>query len=143
MLTRITLALALLLATPFARAQETFNPPDLDGCQTLMSYIWVNIAPGETWQATVDLRNCASTDLGLFMYYGYIASPNKSTVIRSGDGVLLTIADISSGDLTSSKGIRGNLYLPIEIHQPTQILLTAENTGHKTVNIRLTWKLVG
>ena len=132
--------LAVALAVP-AAAQETFPPPDLDGCQTSQAYVWVDLAPGATWEATVDLSRCAPEDLGLFLYYGYVASKNRSTVIGSGDGIALAV---EQGGLVvaSSAGVTGALYLPVRVTAPGTVRLTATNTGKRAVKIRTRWQRV-
>lgn len=126
-----------------AMAQETFFAPDTDGCQTYMPYVWTDLAPGAKWQATVDLSHCTSTDLGSFLYYGYIASNTSADVVKKMDGMDLTVQNLSTGQVYSSTAPKNTPeYLFVQVDQPAQFRLTAANTGRKVCKVRFTWTTV-
>ena len=142
-LNSLVLAVVLSGSVGSAMAQETFFQSDNSGCQSFMPYSWVELAPGAKWETTVDLSRCASADLGLFLYYGYMASKTSSDVLTNADGIALTVQNLSNREVVSSTAPKGApVYLSVKADQPAQFRLTAENTGRKACNIRLTWKRV-
>ena len=121
-----------------AQNQEMFIE-DNDGCQELAPFVWTELAPGEMWQATVDLSQCTSDELGWFRYYGYIARRTRANTLTKRDNIVLGVFDLGTGQsygFTDTKG--KDRYIRMEMLQPTRLLLSAQNLGRKNAKIRLT-----
>ena len=137
-------ALLVVLLMTFAvptHAADTLTQPDTDGCQTYMPYVWIELAPDEQWQTTVDMTQCAAGDLGLFTYYGYIAGNSWSRDILTRDGIELTVHDIVTGQsyAVTSNSNNASQRVFLTVIAPTQYLLTATNTSNRTKKVRMTW----
>ncbi len=136
----LVLAIALLAIAGTAGAQEMMTAPDDSGCQTFAPYTWIDVAPGATWRATVDLSKCTSDGFGWYNYYGFIMRPGGADTLLVKDGITLKTQCQTTGEVStcnSAGRIAANVY--VQVGSPTQFVLTAENTGRKTQTIRLVW----
>jgi hypothetical protein len=117
---------------------------DTDGCQAFMPYSWTELAPGGSWTAVVDLRECASADIGWFRYYGFISGNKHFDGLRVGDGIVLSAEDMSTRAVYtfSATAPKTQIMIMVPASQPTQFRLTAVNTSKKTKNVRMTWRAV-
>ena len=136
----LVLTIALLAFAGTAGAQEMLTAADTSGCQTFAPYTWIDVAPGATWRATVDLSKCAADDFGWFNYYGFIMRPGGADALLVKDGIVLKAQCQTTNEVStcSSAGrVATNVY--VQVGSPTQFVLTAENTGRKSQTIRLVW----
>ena len=141
-LKKMFLAVCISVLSIGATYSDNFTPSNIDGCENSNAFTWMSLSPGTTWTTIVDLSQCTSSDLGLFLYYGYLAGKTSSAVLRDTDGVVLTINDLTSGAFLSSSGTKGSIYLAFPVYQPTKVILTAQNTGQKVLRVRFTFKKV-
>ncbi len=136
----LVFAVVLLVLGGAAGAQEMLIAPDTSGCQMFAPYAWVDLAPGATWQATVDLSKCTSSDLGWFYYYGYIAKSNGADFLKVQDGIALTLQNTNTGEtFTPSADVKRQVNILLQVTQPATFRLSAKNTGRTTARISLTW----
>src|SRR5215467_12456103 len=91
------LAVVLLAFAGSARAQQLLIAYDGSGCQLQAPYAWFDLAPGATWQATVDVSKCTTSDLGWFDGYGFIMRPGGADSLSTRDGINLKVTNVSSG----------------------------------------------
>jgi len=135
-------AVALVAAVASANAAETLltNPTD-DGCELYMPYVWIDLAPGQTWSVDVNLSQCSTLDLGWFRYYGHDATNRQFDTLRVRDGIVLKTQDMTTKESCTPTATQGKeeVYCMVEVDQPTRIHLTATNTSNKTKHVRMTW----
>ena len=150
----ILIALAALAVAPLAAAGDTLTLPDDDGCQTYIAWNYIELAPGQRWEAPVDLYNCTADELGYFTFYGHLASKNRVHIIDGGDNVTLHVANLLTGETFTAprestvqtkgkgkgkKGGGGEARIVCQERQQTSMIVAAENNGSKTVKVRFTW----
>ena len=113
------------------------------GCMLYAPYSWVELAPGQKWTATVDLSACAAADLGgWFRFYGHLGGNNSIDTLKAKDGVVLTAVNLRTQDQflpATVGGPKGEEYVLLQVSAPAAYQLTAQNTSHQTVKVRMTW----
>jgi hypothetical protein len=126
-----------------ARAQEAsmLIGPNADGCQLYAPYTWVELDPGQKWTTTVNLGGCSSSDLGWFRYYGHLGTNNSCNTLKVKDGVVLKATNLSTQALSlpAAGSPKDEEYVLLQVADPTQLQLTAENTSRQRVKVRMTW----
>jgi hypothetical protein len=136
-------AIVLAAAVGSAGAQQaTLIGADTDGCQLYVPYAWVELAPGQKWTTTVDLSQCAPSDLGWFRYYGHLGTNSSCDTLKVKDGVVLKATDIRTqvqSLAASTASPKDDEYVLLQLDAPTQLQLTAENTSRQRVKVRMTW----
>lgn len=141
----VVLVLAAAIGSASAQQQQTtmLTSPDTSGCQIYAPYIWVELAPGQKWTATVDLSNCSASDLGgWFRYYGHLGTNSSCNTLKIKDGVVLTAVNLRTQDQflpATTGGPKDEEYVLLRVDAPAQYQLTAQNTSHQTVKVRMTW----
>ena len=138
------LVLAAAVGSASAQQQQTMlTNADTSGCQLYAPYSWVELAPGQTWTATVDMSNCSASDLGgWFRYYGHLGTNNSCNTLKMKDGVVLTAVNLRTQDRflpATTGGPKDEEYVLLRADAPAQYQLTAQNTSRQTVKVRMTW----
>ena len=110
------------------------------GCDYSASTFWVELAPGERREFTADMSACHEDDLGFYKFYGYRFHKKSAEFLMVKDGVVLEVRDLVTGDVHTSSGMRRHREeVFLKVSQPTQYLLSAENTKRKAALVRFTW----
>jgi hypothetical protein len=142
---RSLLAVAVLAAavgSASAQQEAMLIGADTDGCQLYAPYAWLELAPGQKWSTTVALSGCPASDLGWFRYYGHLGTNNSCDTLKVKDGVVLKVTNPGTQEEFTHAPVsspRGEEYVLLNVDQPTQLVLTAENTSRQRVKVRMTW----
>ena len=139
---RVLVALvAFFAAVGTAGAADMLITPPADGCDRYCPYVWVELAPGQTWSVDIDLSQCSADELGMFRYYGHINQGKKTGTIRTSDGVSLSVEDLSTAQdfISTASGRKAEEYVVVSVDQPTTLRLSATNETKKKKMVRMTW----
>ena len=115
----------------------TFGMP---GCDHTAQTNHFELGPGQSVHLVLDLSQCPEEYLGGLLYFGYKSTKNSSRPLSKNDGVLLEIMEMSTlqplkpADYDGT-GDMGFVY--IQLDYGTLFILSAENTGRKTLRLRL------
>ena len=136
--------LAAAVGSVGAQEQQTtlLIAPNTSGCQTLAPYSWIELAPGQKWTQTIDLSACKASDLGWFRYYGHLGTNNSCNALQVKDGVVLTAVNLRSQAQylpMAVSGPKAEEFVLLQVTEPTQFQLTAENTSRQHLKVRMTW----
>jgi hypothetical protein len=136
----MVLTVGLLVFGGVAAAQEMMIQTDSVGCQVIAPFAWMDLEPGKTWRATVDLSQCTESDFGWYDFYGFIMKPGGATSLSTRDGIVLKVQCERTGAVSVCPGSsRDSQDVYVQVDAPGRYVLTAENTGRKMQRIRLSW----
>lgn len=105
----------------------------VEGCEHTMTTNHFELASGESVEIDLNLTECREANLGGLFYMGYKTTKNSSKPLVTRDRMRLRLVNTETGETRESTD--GSLFT--QVVDPAVCRLYAENTGRKTIKVRL------